>query len=71
MTKFYLNLEICKGERLSNWENRPLRKSQTHYAALDAYVLVKLMEAVIEEAAKKKEFEENTICQNYDLNALA
>jgi len=41
---------------MSNWENRPLRKSQTHYAALDAYVLVELMQALMKEASKMKDF---------------
>ena len=31
---------ICKVEQLSNWENRPLRKAQLHYAAVDVYILV-------------------------------
>jgi len=35
---------------MSNWENRPLRLSQQHYGALDAYALVEIMEKLIKEA---------------------
>lgn len=29
---------------MSNWENRPLRYSQEHYGALDAFILTVLVE---------------------------
>ena len=35
---------LCKIEQISNWENRPLRHSQEHYAALDAWILTVLVE---------------------------
>jgi len=36
--------KVCKAEQMGNWELRPLRKSQMHYGALDAYILVELFE---------------------------
>ena len=40
--KHFLNVSLCKFEQTSNWEKRPLRLRQLHYAALDAFVLVTL-----------------------------
>jgi hypothetical protein len=31
--------KLCKKEQMSNWENRPLRYSQEHYGAMDAWIL--------------------------------
>ena len=38
---------------MSNWERRPLRESQMHYAALDAYILIEIFES-LEEKLKEQ-----------------
>lgn len=38
--------ELSKFEQQSNWEVRPLRKAQMHYAALDALICVHLFKAL-------------------------
>lgn len=35
---------MSKYEQISNWNKRPLRKSQIHYGAFDAYILLKIYE---------------------------
>ena len=47
-----LDEQLCKGEQISDWDRRPLTKSQLHYAALDAQVLIELTLAVSENAVK-------------------
>jgi hypothetical protein len=42
LCEIYYNQSLCKFEQLSNWESRPLRKRQFHYAALDAYICISL-----------------------------
>ena len=38
-----LGKPLCKGEQMSNWELRPLRQSQVHYASLDAACLIPIL----------------------------
>lgn len=37
-----LKKKLCKFNQVSDWESRPLRKAQIHYAALDAVVVFEL-----------------------------
>eukprot|EP00927_Polykrikos_kofoidii_P060037 TRINITY_DN55110_c0_g1_i1.p1 TRINITY_DN55110_c0_g1~~TRINITY_DN55110_c0_g1_i1.p1 ORF type:complete len:702 (-),score=117.62 TRINITY_DN55110_c0_g1_i1:206-2275(-) len=38
---------LCKGEQRSYWHRRPLRRSQCHYAALDAFVLLQVASGLV------------------------
>lgn len=42
LCKLYLGKELDKYPQLSNWDLRPLHLKQIHYAALDAFILLKL-----------------------------
>jgi ribonuclease D len=42
MTKKFLGKQLCKYEQRSNWLRRPLKKTQLYYAALDAFVCIKI-----------------------------
>ncbi len=44
MVEYFLGKKLSKFEQCSNWENRPLRKAQLHYAAMDAFILIKIYE---------------------------
>jgi hypothetical protein len=43
-----LGMRLSKYEQRSNWENRPLRRSQLHYAALDAFVQIEIFRKISE-----------------------
>jgi ribonuclease D len=40
--------ELCKDQTLTNWQKRPLRKNQIHYAGLDAAVVIRIYDKFIE-----------------------
>ena len=42
-----LGVDLCKYEQCSFWENRPLKQSQIHYAAIDALVCISLYKKII------------------------
>uniref|UniRef100_K3W9R8 3'-5' exonuclease domain-containing protein n=1 Tax=Globisporangium ultimum (strain ATCC 200006 / CBS 805.95 / DAOM BR144) TaxID=431595 RepID=K3W9R8_GLOUD len=44
VAELYLGKPLDKRARMSNWERRPLTRAQLHYAALDAHVLVRILQ---------------------------
>ena len=44
MSENVLGKPICKEYTLPDWSRRPLLKNQIHYAALDAYIVLKINE---------------------------
>lgn len=47
--KKVLGKEICKAQTLTDWRRRPLRDNQLHYAAMDAFVVLKLYETLLKD----------------------
>ena len=52
MTGEMLHRRLCKFNQTSDWQCRPLRKAQLHYAAMDAIVLSKIFLKLKIEAEK-------------------
>jgi len=42
MTQNTLEKKLCKYNQVSDWDCRPLRQGQLHYAGLDAYILIEI-----------------------------
>jgi ribonuclease D len=57
LIKEYFKLEFCKFNQVSAWFQRPLRKSQIHYAALDAVCMIPLYEELLTNPEAKIETE--------------
>ena len=47
MCEVLLGKKMSKYEQRSNWNRRPLKKTQIHYAAADAYACLLIYEELI------------------------
>lgn len=57
ISKEILGKEICKKYTMTNWQRRPLNACQIHYAAMDAFIVLKIwekLEILIKEIPKIK-----------------
>lgn len=55
---------------MSNWERRPLRQSQQHYAALDAFCLIEIINILAKMAEEKGDPQLLLANQKKQLNCL-
>lgn len=61
LVELCLGAKLDKSDQFSNWEQRPLRESQTIYAALDAYCLLEIY-AVLAQQCEKADIPFHDIC---------
>lgn len=52
LVKLCLGKKLDKSNQFSNWQQRPLRKEQLHYAALDAFCLFEIFDVIGEVITK-------------------
>ena len=50
---FLFKKKFCKFEQCSNWKARPLSKTQLHYGALDAGILIQIYNIVSQKLVKE------------------
>ena len=48
LTRIVMDTQLCKLEQKSNWESRPLRLAQFHYAACDVHICLCIYQRMIE-----------------------
>lgn len=48
ITENMLGKQLCKDQTLTNWQRRPLRRNQIHYAAMDALIVIKIYDKFVE-----------------------
>ncbi|EMF92536.1 3'-5' exonuclease [Leptospira santarosai str. ST188] len=58
LVDYYHKIKLSKKEQKSNWEKRPLEKSQLQYAALDTVYLETIWEKMKDELIKRNLYEE-------------
>ncbi len=47
MVRIFLDKDMCKFEQISSWSKRPLKKTQLHYAGLDAVVVLAIYDKLM------------------------
>lgn len=68
LVKRIFNKDFCKIEQQSNWNARPLRNEQMEYGALDALILIKILEKIdLRNYEKSNEIKLNSDVVIYDL----